>query len=71
VLLSEAPTSEDLPFRCAVYGRFRYSDLKEAAPRAPLQELRNRSSYTQPRRFCVRQRDKADHVGRRAFFIVN
>jgi hypothetical protein len=31
--VSEAPTSEDLPFRCAVYGRFRYSDLKEAAPR--------------------------------------
>ena len=30
--VSEAPTSEDLPFRCAVYGRFRYSDLKEAAP---------------------------------------
>jgi hypothetical protein len=31
--VSEAPTREDLPFRCAVYGRFRYSDLKEAAPR--------------------------------------
>src|SRR6266436_5633019 len=30
--VSEAPTSEDLPVRCAVYGRFRYSDLKEAAP---------------------------------------
>ena len=56
--VSEAPTSEDLSFRCAVKGRFRYSDLKEAAPRAPLQELRNRSSYTQPRRFCVRQRDR-------------
>src|ERR1700694_2069179 len=32
--VSEAPTSKDLPFRCAVYGRFRYSDLNpEAAPR--------------------------------------
>jgi len=31
VLVSEAPTSEDLPFRCAVYGRFGYSDLEEAA----------------------------------------
>jgi hypothetical protein len=30
--VSEAPTSEDLSFRCAVKGRFRYSDLKEAAP---------------------------------------
>jgi hypothetical protein len=31
--VSEAPTREDLSFRCAVKGRFRYSDLKEAAPR--------------------------------------
>ena len=31
--VSEAPTREDLQFRCAVYGRFRYSDLKEAALR--------------------------------------
>ncbi len=30
--VSEAPRSEDLSFRCAVKGRFRYSDLKEAAP---------------------------------------
>ena len=30
--VSEAPTNEDLSFRCAVEGRFRYSDLKEAAP---------------------------------------
>jgi hypothetical protein len=30
--VSEAPTSEDLPFRCAVYGRCRYSELKAAAP---------------------------------------
>jgi len=30
--VSEAPTSEDRSFRCAVKGRFRYSDLKEAAP---------------------------------------
>jgi len=29
--VSEAPTSEHLSFRCAVKGRFRYSDLKEAA----------------------------------------
>src|SRR5579864_9851733 len=30
--VSEAPPSEDLSFRWAVKGRFRYSDLKEAAP---------------------------------------
>ena len=30
--VSEAPTSEDLSFRGAVKGRFRYSDLREAAP---------------------------------------
>jgi hypothetical protein len=30
--VSEAPTSEYLSFRCALKGRFRYSDLKEAAP---------------------------------------
>jgi len=34
--VSEAPTSKDLLFRCAVNGRFRYSDLKEAAPRGSL-----------------------------------
>jgi hypothetical protein len=28
--VSEAPTSEDLSFRCAVKGCSRYSDLKEA-----------------------------------------
>jgi hypothetical protein len=32
VLYLKRPTSEDLSFRCAVKGRFRYSDLKEAAP---------------------------------------
>jgi hypothetical protein len=32
VLYLKRPTSEDLWFRCAVKGRFRYSDLKEAAP---------------------------------------
>ena len=31
--VSEVPTREDLLFRRAVYGRFRYSDLKEAARR--------------------------------------
>jgi len=31
VLYLKRPTSEDLSFRCAVKGRFRYSDLKEAA----------------------------------------
>jgi hypothetical protein len=30
--VSEAPPIEVLWFRCAVKGRFRYSDLKEAAP---------------------------------------
>jgi hypothetical protein len=30
--VSEAPKSEDLSVGCAVKGRFRYSDLKEAAP---------------------------------------
>ena len=30
--VSEARTSEDLSSRCAVKGRFRYGDLKEAAP---------------------------------------
>jgi hypothetical protein len=34
--VSEAPTSRDLLFRSAVNGRFRYSDLKEAAPRGSL-----------------------------------
>jgi len=34
--VSEAPRSKDLLFRCAVNGRFRYSDLKEAAPRGSL-----------------------------------
>jgi hypothetical protein len=32
VLYLKRPTSEDLSFRCAMKGRFRYSDLKEAAP---------------------------------------
>ena len=32
VLYLKRPTREDLSFRCAVKGRFRYSDLKEAAP---------------------------------------
>jgi hypothetical protein len=30
--VSEAPTSEDLRIQSIVCGRFRYSDLKEAAP---------------------------------------
>ena len=32
MLYLKRPTSEDLSFRCAMKGRFRYSDLKEAAP---------------------------------------
>jgi hypothetical protein len=32
LLYLKRPTSEDLWLRCAVEGRFRYSDLKEAAP---------------------------------------